>query len=193
MTVQVRLTVPKLDRKLARAKQHLDAVVLATLQTNRGMIFRREGAYNGRSKWAPLQLRSGQILARRGNLKRSLSPPNATGRPGPGGIARRRGNVLEVGTTLAYAAMMNWGTTGLPGGVLRPRRAKALAIPLPGGKMASPAAKDLRGSATRIGSQRVIFRAFVRIPARRFDDLTRQDGKEIAAALRGAVAMVLRG
>lgn len=39
---------------------------------------------------------------------------------------------LEYGTNLGYAAMQHFGTKNLPGGVLRPKNAKALTIPFPG-------------------------------------------------------------
>lgn len=40
------------------------------------------------------------------------------------------GRILRVGTNLIYGAIRQFGTAILPGGVLRPKRAKALTIPI---------------------------------------------------------------
>ena len=94
-----------------------------------------------------------------------------------------------------YARMMNDGTTKLPGGVLRPRTAKALKIPLPSGKGATEGAKSLRKGATTIEDggkkEKYIFRKSVKIPARPFDDWTIEDEQEMQAALATKIAEVL--
>lgn len=135
---------PDWERKFHAAERELNLFVAASLQTNRGMMFDQEGGSNGHPKWAGLVLRNGMILSRRGTLRKSMAPYQAKGQPGPDGIVRFGSETVTIGTRLLYARMMNDGTAGLPGGVLRPVHAKALAIPLPAGKAATEAAKELR-------------------------------------------------
>lgn len=148
--VGISFEFPDLYSKLKNALPEINRFVAAQMQTNRGMLFDAEGAYNGHKKWAPLVLRHGQILSDRGNLRKSLAPTNAKGYPGRDGIVRFEGESITIGTRLVYASLMNDGTASLPGGVLRPVNAQALAIPLPAGKSATDTAKGLqRGSATK--------------------------------------------
>lgn len=148
MGVDIEFKFPDWGGKLAARRDELDRFQAAIIQTNRGMLFDAEGNDNGHVKWAPLRLRSGQVLSRRGALRRSIAPYAANGQPGPDGIVRFSGNEITIGTKLFYAAMMNWGTTGLPGGVLRPKNAKALKIPLPSGESANKRARSLRARST---------------------------------------------
>jgi hypothetical protein len=111
------------------------------------MLFDNEGSYNGHRRWARLSFRSGQILSNRGALRRSIAPHNPKGSPAADGIVRFTGDEIIVGTKLLYARMMNDGTTKMPGGVLRPKNAKALKIPVPQGKNAGPAAKGIQAQA----------------------------------------------
>jgi hypothetical protein len=99
---------------------------------------------------------------------------------------------------------MNDGTTKMPGGVLRPVRAKALKIPLPAGKQAKDGIKGAK-NLQKIGAKKLvweradgkketgnfIFRKSVRIPARPFDDWNARDQEEIDAALLSKVAAIL--
>ena len=117
--------------KVKRHEAQLMLFCVAQIQTNRGMLFDQEGGYNGHRRWPALKFRSGQILAKRGALKRSLAPTNPKGTPGSDGIVRFTGDMIIIGTNLLYARMMNDGTAKMPGGVLRPKNAKALKIPLP--------------------------------------------------------------
>jgi hypothetical protein len=128
--VGIQFKFPAWEKKLKRHMVEIDLFIAAQMQTNRGMLFDREGAYNGHEPWAPLKFRSGQVLSMRGNLRRSLSPTSASGRPGPGGLVRMSGDLITIGSTLAYARMMNDGTAKMPGGVLRAKNAKALRIPV---------------------------------------------------------------
>jgi phage gpG-like protein len=103
--------------------------------------------------------------------------------------------------------MMNWGTTKLPGGVLKPKNAKALKIPLPGGKAATDLTKSMKkkgGKATKISTgkktktgrdvkQSVLFVKSVKIPARRYDDWTSEDQQEITIALRNYLQELMKG
>lgn len=142
--VDVEFQFPNWPAKIRRAQRELNLFIAAQIQFNRGMLFDTEGSHNGRPGWETLKLRAGMILSKRGTLRKSIAPFNPSGTPGRDGIVRFAGDVIQVGTQLAYARMMNDGTTKLPGGVLRPKRAKALKIPLPSGASATPAAKEAR-------------------------------------------------
>lgn len=185
--------------KVQRAMPEVRLFIAANMQTNRGLLFDAEGSRNGHLKWESLKFRSGQILSNRGTLRKSMSPTPALGRPGRDGVVRFSGDRITIGTKLAFAAMMNWGTTQLPGGVLRPVKAKALRIPLPGGKKATDLAKNLakeEGTKSKksqgTGSENVIFRKSVRIPMRRFDEWMPDDQKELNVALRNKLKEVIQ-
>lgn len=218
---------PDLEGRLKNAEGEINLFLAAAVQTNRGLLFDSEGSYNGRPGWAPLSLRNGQILSDRGVLRKSIAPYNANGQPGPDGIVVIQPDAITVGTKLLYAKMMNYGTTGLPGGVLRPKSAKALKIPLPQGRNATDRAKELSmqgldRKAQKIaekkskaktpeskarydkqlknlyyraeegrGPTKFIFRKWVRIPARPFNDWNQQDQDEINEALLNKAAEVL--
>lgn len=196
--VEIKLEFPRWAEKLQAARSEINLFVAAQMQFNRGMLFDKEGNYNGHPAWKPLVFRSGMILSNRGVLRRSIAPINPNGKPGTQGIVRFSGDTITIGTQVAYAAMMNNGTAKLPGGVLRPVKARALAIPLPAGKKATEVAKKLRrkgsSKSQREGApknERVIFRMSVRIPARRFDVWNSEDQKELSEALRNKVVEVL--
>lgn len=199
--IAAELKFPNLAARLKAATKQIGDEMIVAIQTNRGMLFDAEGAYNGHAAWDPLVLRSGQVLANRGVLKKSIAPGNGNGQAGPGGIAKMSDDgLVTVGTDLAYARLMNFGTTKMPDGIMRPTHAKALRIPIPGGKAATDTAKELRaakgtrqGTNPRTGkSEAFIFRKWVRIPERRFDTITAQDQAEFAAALGAVVAEVMR-
>jgi phage gpG-like protein len=146
----------------------------ATLQTNRGLLFTSSGTYNGHPGWASLKYRQGQPLLNRGSLSQSIAPSNNGIAPGhgPSSILRMGGGIVTIGSGLAYAAMMNWGTTGLPGGVLRPKNKKALAF--------------------RIGRNFVVCKS-VKIPARRFDTFTKADETELQETLVNTIEGLFNG
>lgn len=143
--ISFRLKTISLAAKLIKNRDNVKRIMAATMQTNRGLLFARGGAHNGHAPWKPLVFRAGQPLKDKGALSKSIAPAHGPNEPGrsPNGIVRLSGNVVTVGTNLHYATMMNWGTTKLPGGVLRPVNGKALRIPLPAGKKASDVAKGL--------------------------------------------------
>lgn len=143
--VDIRFTFPDWAGKVAAHEAELRLLQAALIQTNRGMLFDAEGAYNNHDKWAPLKFRNGQILSRRGKLRKSIAPYNPRGQAGPDGIVRFAGDMIVVGTRLLYASMMNDGTAKLPGGVLKPKNAKALRIPLPEGESANETTRAIRG------------------------------------------------
>lgn len=200
--MEIKFNFPNWEQAIKRAYPNMMRGLAAAIQTNRGMLFDQEGAYNGHDRWADLKFRAGQILAIRGTLRKSISPSNPKGLPGPQGIVRIAGNEITIGTTLGYATMMNWGTTKLPGGVLKPVRAKALKIPLPAGKRATQLAKTLRKKAYKgeKKNERFIFRKSVRIPARYFleaDDESKvwnqQDQEEFDATTITLLARAMNG
>lgn len=169
--VQFELKFPDLGKKLREARSEIDLFIAAMMQTNRGMLFDSEGAYNGHPKWAPLKFRQGQILSKRGVLRKSLAPPAANGQPGNQGTVRVSGEYITIGTMVFYAALMNFGTTKMPDGVLRPKNKQALKIPTKGKKF--------------------ILRKSVKIPERRFDTWTDEDEQEMSEALMNKLSEVL--
>ncbi len=146
--LEIEFTFPDWEGRLERKRGELMRFQAAIIQENRGQLFDSEGSFNGHEGWAPLGMRSGQILSDRGRLRKSLMG-QGNGRAGPGGAVDFAGDVISIGTTLGYAKMMNYGTTKLPGGVLRPKRAKALKIPIPSGQNANTNARNLRASKAR--------------------------------------------
>lgn len=182
---------PKWEEKIKQKRNEINLFIAASIQTNRGMLFDEEGAYNGHKKWAPLRFRKGQILSKTGKLRKSIAPINAQGKAGTDGIVRFEGDFVYVGTQVAYAKMMNDGTTKMPGGVLRPVNAKALKIPLPSGQSIAEGAKGLKKSAYGTGKDKFIFRKSVKIPAREFDTWSLEDEKELSEALKNKLIQVL--
>lgn len=190
--------------KLKAREKELNLFIAAQMQFNRGMLFDKEGAHNGRNRWKDLVFRRGQILSKRGTLRKSIAPFNPKGTAGPDGIVNFSGDVITVGTKLLYARLMNDGTSKMPGGVLRPVRAKALKIPLPAGQNAKDSIKGAK-NLKKIGAKKLvweradgkkqsgnfIFRKFVRIPERPFDDWNDKDQEELDAALLNKVTSIL--
>lgn len=145
---------PDWERKIRRALPEIKLFIAATMQTNRGLLFDAEGAHNGHEKWAELRFRRGQILSKRGKLRKSMAPIHSGGKAGPDGIVRITGDVITIGTKLGYARMMNDGTAKLPGGVLRGKkispktgRPVMLKIPVESGESAGPASRAIQGDA----------------------------------------------
>ena len=139
--IKIELTFPKLEKKFKELEREVMLVLAAAMQTNRAMMFDKDGADNGKDKWEPLKWRSGRPLQATGTLRKSMAPQNDGIKPGhsTGGVVKVSGTSVSIGTSLLYAGLMNDGTTKLPGGVLKPVRAKALKIPLPQGKKAGEA------------------------------------------------------
>jgi phage gpG-like protein len=185
MNIKLELKFPKLDETFKVHQNEIMLVLAAAMQTNRAMMFDKEGADNGKPKWAPLKFRRGRILQDTGTLRKSFAPPNDGNKPGhgPGSVVRITGENATIGTSLGYARLMNDGTTKMPGGVLRPVNAQALKIPINPGELAkmqgtkSRAVKHDMG-AVRIDNKNFIFRKWVKIPARPMDEITAQDEQE---------------
>lgn len=190
--VDIDFKMPDLAGKFRSHTRELYLFIAAQIQTNRGFLFAHEGAYNGHKKWAPLKFRQGQILSKSGTLRKSISPLPARGSPGNDGIVKISGDRITVGTRLYYARLMNDGTSKMPGGVLRPIKAKALMIPIPGGKTATPLAKQIGKTAHKNDNGgKFIFRKSVKIPPRPFDDWNREDQLELDEALSNKIAEIL--
>lgn len=174
--VEAEFKMPDLKKRFNASQERISRFIAAQIQTNRGMMFDKEGAYNGHQKWAPLKYREGQILKKRGDLSRSIGPQGSKGYPGANGIVRISGTIkrlqVSVGTSLKYAAMMNWGTAGLPGGVLVAKTKKCLRF--------------------KVGNKWVMVHS-VKIPARRFDGWNEQDKQELSGALRNLIVRILNG
>lgn len=193
-------TFPDWAGKIKRHLNEINLFIAAQVQFNRGMLFDQEGAYNGRPRWRELVFRNGQILSNRGVLRKSIAPVNPKGKPGPNGIVQFNGGTITVGTSVAYARLMNDGTTKMPGGKLVAKNAKALMIPLPGGKQASAVAKVLKHESSTLlkpkpgggySRENVIFRKSVKIPARPFDDWNKEDQQELDAAVINKLTQVM--
>lgn len=188
---------PDWDAKIKRARNEINLFIAAQIQTNRGMLFDQEGAYSGHKKWAPLKFRRGQILSKSGKLRKSIAPLNAKGQAGTDGIVRFQDDFVYVGTMVAYARLMNDGTTKMPGGVLRAKNAKALKIPVSSSEIAKlnkTKPKEIKEQLGVKGSKKegeFIFRKSVKIPAREFDTWTREDENELSGALRNKLLQVL--
>ena len=170
--------------------------VAATLQTNRAMLFDQSGNYNGHRRWKDPLFRKGKPLLNRGNLRKSIGPSNDGRKPGKatGSIVQINGNVVTIGTSLPHARILN------DGGKIVAKKAKALMIPVPGGKNATPAAKSVKPKKIgikqidgKVRKQGVIFRKSVVIPARNFDSLTSQDLKEVENTIKGKVMEIIGG
>lgn len=179
--VSVEVKFPNWIEKLRRAEPRIGLFLAAQVQTNRAMLFANEGAYNGHAKWAPLKAREGQILSLSGALKNSMGPSNAKGIAGPNGDVSIGGSLkakyAKIGTKLKYAALMNFGTKDLPGGVLRAKK-KVFGF-------------GRRGVLRFKANGKWVFAQSVKIPARRFDQFNAQDKLELQIAMTNFVTRVL--
>jgi phage gpG-like protein len=192
--ISLKIKFPDLAGKFASHQKEILGVLAATMQTNRAMMFDKDGADNGKKKWDKPVFRRGRPLQDSGALRKSFAPVNDGKKPAhsPNGILQMAGNSVKIGTTLAYATLMNDGTVDMPGGVLKAVNAKALKIPLPSGENATPGAKKLGKSAhTDDQGNKFMFRHSVKIPARKMDEITKADEKEWADTLANYIAEVL--
>ena len=109
----VRLNPPQLKRLSEALKRRWPDVVnavAATVQTNRAMLFDREGAYNGHTKWAPIS-RPGRILQDTGRLRRSIVPGRqGSGKPGANGTVLVDARIVRLETKVEYASVHENGS-----------------------------------------------------------------------------------
>lgn len=175
--IKIEFSLEDLAAKFKKMQNDIQMVLAATMQTNRAMMFDKDGADNDKPQWAPLNthFRSGRPLQNRGDLRKSLAPQNDGVKPGhgPDGIVQFEGQRVTIGTKLLKARMMNDGTVNMPGGVLRPVHVKALKIPLPGGNF--------------------MFLKSVKIPARPMDMITEADKREFSETLANYIGEKLSG
>jgi phage gpG-like protein len=168
--VEVTFKFPDLLRAFERSYDRIERTIASTIQTQLGMRFDAEGAHNGHPKWAPLKMRDGQILSMTGTLRKSISPPQADGKPGDQGFVRSSGlpddMLVEVGTKVIYAS------THDNGAIIRPVNKKALRFFGSDGKTPIFAKKSV-------------------IPQRQFTDLNEKDRQEIEETLTGLVKDIL--
>lgn len=194
---EAKLEFPDLSERLERAQQRIEQAIAATVQTNVGMRFDNEGAWNGHDKWDPLKRRKGQILSLTGTLRRSIAPRGAKGTAGPQGFVRSSGNaadmLVEVGTVVAYAAVHNNGAV-----IQRAQSMKAFKIYTSGARegqhrFASAAEAEKGGGRNHVILERDVKAHEIKIPRRNFTDLNAQDEQEIADTLADVLAAVLEG
>lgn len=166
-SLTIKFKFPKLDERIKKNHHRIEQFIAASMQTNRALLFDHEGQYSGHKAWAPLKLRTGKILSKRGNLRRSIGPGNDGHRPvqSDNGIVEYKNGVVKIGTSLAYAKIQN------DGGIIKAKKAKALKIPLENGGY--------------------IFRKKVEIPARNFSDITPEDRDEFEQSMKAILKEVL--
>lgn len=170
----------------------------AQLQTNRGMLFLHEGAWNGHDRWKPLRLRDGQPLKDRGTLSQSIGPIRRSDsgvRPAynRGTIVSYGADKVTVGTSLKYARLMN------DGGTIVPKKGKVLWIPLPSKTSATKEVNQakkhghLNGAPiVRLANGKFFMLAKkVKVPPRPFDKLNSKDQEELRTAMTNEVARCL--
>lgn len=167
--LSVKFKFPRLEERIKKNHHRIEQFIAAAMQTNRALLFEHEGEYSGHKKWAPLKMRTGKILSKRGTLRKSIGPPNDGNRPvqSDNGIVEFKSGIVKIGTRLAYASMQNEGA------VIVAKNAKALKIPLEGGK-------------------NFIFRKKVTVPARNFDSITEEDREEFEMAMKAILVEVLK-
>lgn len=169
MTVSVSIQIPNFIAMSNKAFADLPLIIAASVQTQRGFIFDHEGEYNGHEKWAPLKFRDGQILSDTGKLRKSIAPmQKKDGKPGreEGTILEARGDMVTVGTDIAYAEIHELGRIyhGTPGMPL------AFEVPY---KVTGKNGKKRKKGSYWIFCQKIV------IPPRPFGTTTQQDAEEI--------------
>lgn len=181
--IKIELNFDDLAAKFKSMQDELGLLLAATMQTNRSMMFDKDGADNGKPAWEPLKFREGRPLQDKGVLRKSLAPVTTENGTRPGnssdGILRIAGTHVTIGTKLMYAGMMNDGTTKMPGGIMKPTKAQALRFPA--GKLAG--AKGVKDG--------FMFRKSVKIPARKMDTVTEADKQEWADTMANFIASTL--
>lgn len=207
--VKIEVEFPDFLGALIRNEERIALVMAATVQANRGMMFDKEGAHNGKEKWAPLKFRNGQILSKSGTLRKSWAPTNPRGVAGPGGLVEISGGLqnkmIKVGTRVAYAAIHNYGGKIVARGkalafevdakyVARKHNASLTSenIHEKGTMNAKRARKKMRTKKSEDGAD-IMFRRSVNIPQRRMDEWNAEDQAELTITLHNLVAEILNG
>lgn len=167
--VQIRIDGTDFGAMADKLENKIPGLIAATMQTNRGLLFRNSGQWNGHRRWRALRCRDGQPLLDRGTLAQSIGPRNDGVRPGQGveSIVRMSGGLsgeITIGTSLAYAAVHNFGA------IIRPKTKKALAF--------------------QCGKSWIVVKKVV-IPQRRFDNINETDKREVQETVANYIANVL--
>lgn len=167
--VDIIFKFPDLKGNFKKYRDKSGMFIAAQLQRNRRKIFDTAGTYNGRRGWVPLAIRYGDPLVNKGKLRDSIGPENngLVPKASRGSIIRLSGNVVTIGTNLIQARIQN------DGGIIHAKNVSALRFP------------DGKGG--------FIFAKSVRIPARRFDNVTAQDRKELSLAVGNMIVRCLNG
>lgn len=181
--IKIDFKIDDLALKFKEMQRDVILVLAAAMQTNRSMMFDKDGADNDKPRWEPLSFRTGRPLQNSGTLRKSMAPQNDGIRPGMGrdGIVRIESRAATIGTNLLYAGLMNDGTAKMPGGVLKPVKAQALRFPA-GILKGAPGVKD-----------GFMFRRSVKIPTRRMNEVTTRDTQEWADTMANFIAERLNG
>ena len=172
----------KMPNYLDRFKGQYGRLVIAIasdIQTNIGLRFDAEGAYNGHPKWQDLKnkanlktakngLRSRNILRRSGALKNSISPQSPNGAAGPGGYVKFQGDIknaiVRVGTGLKYARIHDQG-----------------------GVIEHPGTMNGFGKGIWISAHKI------KMPRRNFTDWNYADMSNLKKTLKNTIAEILNG
>lgn len=157
----------------------IQVAIASDLQTNIGLRFDNEGAYNGHEKWKDLAtgdnkkrgrngLQKRQILRKSGALKNSMSPAGATGQPGPQGFVKFMGDMkaltVSVGSQLKYARIHNEG-----------------------GVIMHPGSTNGFGRGIKIPPHKID------IPKRNFTDWNAKDQSNLEKTLKNTIQEILNG
>lgn len=177
--VSIDIKIPNYLKRLQGSLKRIQIAMAADIQTNRGLMFDAEGAYNGHPKWKDLKsgankriakngMQERQILRKSGALKNSIAPTGASGRAGPGGTVILEGTIaapaVRVSTQIKYAAIHDKGGT-----IRHP------------------------GTANGFGKGIKIPAHDIEMPRRNFSDWNRQDQKQMGIMLKNLLSEILNG
>lgn len=175
--VAIDFEMPDYLRRFEREIGRVQIAIASDLQTNIGLRFDNEGAYNGHEKWKDLAsganrrrakngLQERQILRKTGALKNSMSPAMKDGTAGPGGYVRFQGDirslVTSVGSGLKYARIHNEG-----------------------GVIMHPGTQNGFGRGIKIPPHKI------KIPRRNFTDWNQTDASNLEKVLKNTVEEIL--
>lgn len=146
----IEFEIPDYLKRVKTQFKRIQIAIAADMQTNVGLRFDNEGAYNGHPKWQDLKsganirrtkngLQERQILRKSGALKNSIVPSAPTGQAGANGYVKLEGDiknsVVTIGTSVKYAAIHDKGGVishpGTSNGFGRGIKIPAHAIPIP--------------------------------------------------------------
>lgn len=177
--VSISLKMPDLLGRFQGQLKRLQLAIASDIQTNIGLRFDSQGAYNGHEKWADLSsgknlkrakngLQSRQVLKKSGALKNSIGPQGATGLPGPNGYVEFEGDataaVVRVGTNLAYARIHNQG-----------------------GVISHPGSENGFGRGIKIAAHDIP------MPRRNFTDWNQTDQQNLEVTVKNTIEAILNG